>query len=259
MDAPYVVRNSLRYAFRILRAKGRFLDESSRSNFEQFYLELTESLNVTRKADPLTNSMVESFYSGRMAEDGFLKCIEMLVLSKLSAGGAADVCSIHQLVWESYSRAKIKMLANFSRVPAPVCVQWLWEISLRLDKEEKGFLHADDACHLIKKLCKANGRKERASNIREWFCEAEKIDFFSFISAVLEKYPNFLKLELVQDLHGRIVNEVLMKGMLTKKGHRMPSWKDRWFVLTRSSLTYYESEQNQIQKVSCFVILYIAS
>ena len=34
-----------------------------------------------------------------------------------------------------------------------------------------------------------------------------------------------------------------------KKGHQFKTWKERWFVLTVSSITYFESQENQVQKV----------
>lgn len=47
---------------------------------------------------------------------------------------------------------------------------------------------------------------------------------------------------------------------MTKKGHKIASWKERWFVLTTSTLTYYESLTNRTLKVckDCNLVFYEA-
>ena len=46
------------------------------------------------------------------------------------------------------------------------------------------------------------------------------------------------------------MSEVLKKGRMTKKGHKIHNWKDRWFILTPTTLAYYESEENPVLKVN---------
>lgn len=46
-----------------------------------------------------------------------------------------------------------------------------------------------------------------------------------------------------------IVHGVLKKGYLTKKGHKRRNWKRRWFILQRTTMTYYESRENLTMKV----------
>ena len=110
-------------------------------------------------------------------------------------------------------------------------------------------VHVDDIVDLILRIFEANGHVEQQSNIKEWFCGEEKIDFWSFFSQLTEKYVGLLQVHVVQEIHTKIVSELLKEGKLEKKGHVVHNWKTRWFVLTASSLSYFESSENLVLKV----------
>lgn len=46
-----------------------------------------------------------------------------------------------------------------------------------------------------------------------------------------------------------IVNGILKKGYLTKKGHRRKNWRKRWFILEKTTLKYFKCKENQVLKV----------
>lgn len=111
-------------------------------------------------------------------------------------------------------------------------------------------MHVDDIVDLILRIFEANGHQESRDNIKEWFCDEAMIDFWSFFSQLAEKYIGLLQIHIVQEVHQAIVSEVLKEGKLEKKGHVVHNWKTRWFVLTNSALTYFESRDNMLLKVS---------
>ena len=86
------------------------------------------------------------------------------------------------------------------------------------------------------------------------YTDKTTLDFPAFLE-VLTNYFSVLSLEVslvaevVCDLKDEIVDGVLRKGYLEKKGGRVPSWKRRWFVLKRDSLVYYDSRDKLIEKV----------
>ena len=47
-----------------------------------------------------------------------------------------------------------------------------------------------------------------------------------------------------------IVDGVLKKSYLTKKGHVLRNWRRRWFVLRKTVLTYYASKARPLQRVT---------
>ena len=46
-----------------------------------------------------------------------------------------------------------------------------------------------------------------------------------------------------------VFHEILKEGKMTKKGHKIQTWKMRQFVLTTTGLNYYDD--NLVMKVSC--------
>lgn len=110
-------------------------------------------------------------------------------------------------------------------------------------------VHVDDIVDLILRIFKANGHNESEANVKEWFCGGFKIDFWNFFSQLVEQYVGLLQVHIVQEVHQEIVSEFMKEGKLEKKGHLVHNWKMRWFVLTASALTYFESHDNMLLKV----------
>ena len=50
-------------------------------------------------------------------------------------------------------------------------------------------------------------------------------------------------------MRDEIVDGVIKKGYLTKKGHKRRNWKKRWFILQRTIMRYFESREKLILKV----------
>ena len=50
-------------------------------------------------------------------------------------------------------------------------------------------------------------------------------------------------------MRDEIVDGVIKKGYLTKKGHKRRNWKRRWFVLQRTIMRYFESREKLELKV----------
>ena len=61
-------------------------------------------------------------------------------------------------------------------------------------------------------------------------------------------------MQVIQDLKDEIVDAVLKKSYLTKKGHKLRTWRRRWFVLKKTIMRYYESKEKPVLKVSQLVL-----
>ncbi|CAH0563330.1 unnamed protein product [Brassicogethes aeneus] len=57
--------------------------------------------------------------------------------------------------------------------------------------------------------------------------------------------------EAVTDLYQTIVEDVIKKGFMTKKGYIFPTMREYWFVLTPTELTYYKTRS---EKEKCGVL-----
>ena len=107
----------------------------------------------------------------------------------------------------------------------------------------------DDIVDIILRIFKVSGHHESEDSVKEWFYGEESVDFWSFFCQLTERYMDVMQSHIIQEVHQEIVSEFLKDGKLEKKGHVVHNWKMRWFVLTASALTYFESQDNLILKV----------
>ena len=68
-------------------------------------------------------------------------------------------------------------------------------------------------------------------------------------SFVLPYHP-----QVIQDMRDEIVDGVIKKGYLTKKGHKRRNWRRRWFILQRTIMRYFESREKLVLKVREWLI-----
>jgi hypothetical protein len=248
MESPpkeYVVRNSLSYVYDALRSKPRLMGDTTLSFYENYFQLLLEKLGPPGKKWELSipNSEVESFYLGRVSVGEFRLNTQKRVFSKVP-GWEFDPFS--SLVWSECCSAPDKTSLS-SRVDPGIGRQ-IWEIFLRLDVDSQGKIHIDDLCDLIQRILRENGHAESEQNIKEWFCEEILIDFWSFFAAIVKNYAGLLKPNIIRTLHELVFSEVLLCGKMTKKGHKVHSWRERWFSLQPSQLSYFESQENMVLK-----------
>lgn len=60
--------------------------------------------------------------------------------------------------------------------------------------------------------------------------------------------------QVIHDLKDEIVDAVLKKSYITKKGHKLRTWRRRWFVLKKTIMRYYESKDKPVLKVQSYCV-----
>ena len=182
MDSQYVIRNALKFVYSALRGPERFVD-GAKSHYEDFFEKLYDGSKVPQPQKGIGE--VESFYLGNINEDDFIQSVQAKLVN------AADLAPLFTVAWDTYT--SILPHAQLGKRLTSVSGRLLWEIFLKLDDQSILRVHIDDICYVILRIFRANGHEEREENIREWFCEEVNIDFWSFLSALLEKYSELLK------------------------------------------------------------------
>jgi len=102
---------------------------------------------------------------------------------------------------------------------------------------------------VVLRIFKSNGHKESEENILKWFKGEKEITFRGFFGPLVQKYVGLLQANTISEVNREIVSELFKEGKLEKKGHVVHNWKWRWFVLTGTTLTYYESQEKAVAKV----------
>ena len=248
MDSEQCIRNALGYAYSALRLRDRFFSPTdTKSAYEDYCTRLSNLLNAAGCMD-IRNAEVEAFYTNKVSEEEFASMIITKVLSKRRSGSA--LTPLFALTWEFYSPI-VTTAENVADIHE-VSLRHLWEIFIRLDTEGDTTLSVDDVVALVLTIFHANGVHRSGAEIGEWFYPHTLVNYISFISALSNGHAKCLKPVIVYHLHEVITTEVVKKGRLTKKGHRVPSWKERFFVLKPSSIDYFmegEDDGRKEQKV----------
>ena len=244
----HTVRNFILQCFHTLKENHRYVEEGkSFTNYEAFWLQLNNGFSLVPNGYKPSNSSVEAFYRGTMSPDEFIIAVEEHILMKSKDKMDTNLDPLLTISWDVYSSTYRR--SNLCNKIPRLCGRQLWAIYNKLDIECCGFVHIEDIAELILKIYYANGREETAKNIFEWFCNQTNVDFWSFFSALIENHSDLLQTHIIQDLYEEIFHEIMKKGKMTKKGHKVQTWKERWFILTTEQLLYYESLENRILKV----------
>ena len=241
--------NLISQCFDTLREMEHFAHEgSSLTNYEAFWEQLNNgfSLTATRPYKP-SNSNVEAFYRGTMSRSDFVADVEEHIIKRAQDKLDANLDPLLTISWDIYS-SQTQRKALCEQVNRLLGRQ-LWSMFNKLDADGSGFAHISDITELVMKIFYANGQSQKPSDIEEWFCNQSRVDFWSFFSALVENHQHLLQIHIIQSLYEEVVHEILKQGKMTKKGHKVQTWKERWFVLTSTNLFYYESLENRIQKV----------
>ena len=182
-----------------------------------------------------------------MSRSDFVADVEEHIIKRAQDKLDANLDPLLTISWDIYS-SQTQRKALCEQVNRLLGRQ-LWSMFNKLDADGSGFAHISDITELVMKIFYANGQTQKPSDIEEWFCNQSRVDFWSFFSALVENHQHLLQIHIIQSLYEEVVHEILKQGKMTKKGHKVQTWKERWFVLTSTNLFYYESLENRIQKV----------
>ncbi|XP_033126682.1 switch-associated protein 70-like isoform X2 [Anneissia japonica] len=105
---------------------------------------------------------------------------------------------------------------------------------------------------LLEKLVTAMGKKWNTSKFEVTYKDKQYVKFIELLKSLECEYgmgmDEMMLRMAVKDVHDECVMEVEKKGMMKKKGHMIASWKDRWFVLSQETLTYYTDRSEKEAK-----------
>lgn len=248
MNKSQLIDNFLAHTYRSLREGERFLqDGSSKSYFELFWDTINNAFSTGLKGYRPPNSTVESFYRGTLDVKEFSLQVRETVINKHIDKLDVNCDPLLSISWEQYSfvASRKKLCESIPKL----CRRHLWGIFNKLDCDSSGYASLEDVIDVILKIYKVTGMEEAEENIKEWFCEAEKVDFWCFFSALAETHSHLLTPSNLQVVYDVVFYEILKEAKMKKKGHKVANWKERWFVLSTTQLCYYESEENRNLKV----------
>ena len=166
--------------------------------------------------------------------------------------GKLDNAAVQSICYKYYSGEK-KGEITFPKWFSSTCTYRLWMVFCVLVEDNSLDVSKDVFTDVLKRLLELSGFN--------WTDEPENLksndifDFPLFLETITQCFEKFklessLTCEVIEDLHDEYVCGVQKKGYLVKKGHVRKNFKKRWFVLQRTTMSYYDSRENMEKKVA---------
>jgi hypothetical protein len=232
-------------AHQALKDKGRKANDIS--PLEAFYLNLSQRVLPGSQSRKLPRPGIEAFYSNNLDSEDFIALVHKDLLAVAQGVDVSDVVDVCLDEYLSVGNRR----EDVERYISVQAAKQLWMTFAKLDTFGRlGLPNAEINELLIRvaTLSNIDGFLENMSSI----ASLELMGFSDFLDMLTKKVFQLLhkklSITMVQNLYDGIVHELLKKGTLKKKGHIVRNWKDRFFVLTASSLSYYEGQDMSVMK-----------
>ncbi|XP_077866862.1 uncharacterized protein LOC100369873 [Saccoglossus kowalevskii] len=202
--------------------------------------------DMQKSVDALTNR-----FGADKATLSFEEYVDFVRVELLGEGMSLDLNQIHSVAWMLCS--KPHMNRKGKKVNDADAFK-LWQIFNRLAETDQYPLRMDseEVAYFLQKIVIAMGKIWKSSEFEEIKNACPMMSYWQVLHCIENKFGMGIDEEgistAVQDVYDEIMNEVVKMGFMTKKGHKMTTWKERWFVLKPRSLSYYTGRDMKEQK-----------
>ncbi|XP_077995517.1 uncharacterized protein LOC144448997 [Glandiceps talaboti] len=177
----------------------------------------------------------------------FKRFIELELFSQ----GSLELDEMFSVCWMLCSKVPLE---RQNKILQDTDTYKLWRVFNRLAEPNDYPLRMDheEVAHILEKIVIAMGRKWNEADFEEMRKGLPLMSFWQVLHAIETKFAAGLDeacvAEAVAEIYDEIINEVVKKGIMTKKGHRLASWKERWFILKHGCLSYFTNKDLREQK-----------
>ncbi|XP_026188800.1 differentially expressed in FDCP 6 homolog [Mastacembelus armatus] len=191
---------------------------------------------------------------GPVSSQGYMPYLNKYILDKVIEG-SFNKENVDELCWTLTAKKNYQPDRSSSTILPEIDAFRLWCLFNFLSEDKYPLVMVpDEVEYLLKKICMAMSI--------EFNC-VELEDFFSQDSVHLGGITVWAFLELmnsgkinrgidksvismaIEEVYREIVGDVLKEGYLWKKGQLRRNWKERWFTLRPSNLSYYTGEDRK--------------
>ncbi|KAF7209743.1 differentially expressed in FDCP 6 homolog [Nothobranchius furzeri] len=191
---------------------------------------------------------------GPVSSQGYMPYLNKYILDKVVEGSFIKE-NVDELCWTLTAKKNYQPDRSSSSILPEKDAFRLWCLFNFLSEDKYPLVMVpDEVEYLLKKICTAMSIE---------FSGAEYEDFFSQDSAQQSGITVWAFLEMmnsgkvtrgidkgiitmaIEEVYREIVGDVLKEGYLWKKGQLRRNWKERWFTLRPSNLSYYTREDRK--------------
>ena len=259
LELPCVTRHCLLHAVRVLNPSETHLTlpRVGLQNIERFCGELSQLTQLGRKGislpDPLLLQTIHihKFAEGAITAEDFTKLVEQQLLKVTVGRVPLDLDALQRLCW-SYYKADKRSVITFPKWLSPECTYRLWLIfNTVTDSDLVTSVSQNTVNEVVKRLIELCGY---TWNSAYQYTKQKEVKFPECIEAITDYFDQLhldtsLTCEVIASLEDEVVNGVIKKGHLKKKGHKRKNWLKRWFILQKTTLRYYETRESSKPKV----------
>eukprot|EP00795_Rhopilema_esculentum_P015571 gene15571-6838_t len=232
----YGLENSFRHVFQVID----FNKEGSvkKSSLQVICANVCRVLEILYMPDHLE---VFKGDGKKLDEDGFLEYVRHLVRKATVAGNKVNYGKLEDISWVIISKVRSQQ----DRILSGEDTFLLLKAFNKVDIYGNLVIHKEEVEKMLESFMKAIGTPWTPGPM-ENFYSADFWTFWKLLKCLETKYiqssPRSLYEEGLISIEDKYVKEITKAGMLIKKGHKVKSLKERWFVLQPGRLSYYTTK-----------------
>ncbi|RVE70462.1 hypothetical protein OJAV_G00064920 [Oryzias javanicus] len=191
---------------------------------------------------------------GPVSSQGYMPYLNKYILDKVVEGSFQKE-NVDELCWTLTAKKNYQPKKNSSFVLSDKDAFRLWCLFNFLSEDKYPLVMVpDEVEYLLKKICTAMSIEFSGVELDDFFSQdsvqQSGITVWTFLEMMNSgKMTRGIEMGIIsmaiEEVYREIVGDVLKEGYLWKKGQLRRNWKERWFTLRPSNLSYYTGEDRK--------------
>ncbi|XP_030589342.1 differentially expressed in FDCP 6 homolog [Archocentrus centrarchus] len=191
---------------------------------------------------------------GPVSSQGYMPYLNKYILDKVVEGSFIKE-NVDELCWTLTAKKNYQTDKNSSTVLPERDAFRLWCLFNFLSEDKYPLVMVpDEVEYLLKKICMAMSIEFNCVELEDFFSQESVqqsgITVWMFLEMmnsgkVTRGIDGSIISMAIEEVYREIVGDVLKEGYLWKKGQLRRNWKERWFTLKPSNLSYYTGEDRK--------------
>ncbi|XP_068602520.1 differentially expressed in FDCP 6 homolog [Brachionichthys hirsutus] len=191
---------------------------------------------------------------GPVSSQGYMPYLNKYILDKVVEGSFIKE-NVDELCWTLTAKKNYQTDKNSCTVLPEKDAFRLWCLFNFLSEDKYPLVMvSDEVEYLLKKICMAMSIEFNCAELEDFFSQDSVqqtgINVWVFLEMMnLGKITRGIDKSVIsmaiEEVYREIVGDVLKEGYLWKKGQLRRNWKERWFTLRPSNLSYFTGEDRR--------------
>uniref|UniRef100_A0A8D3BBP9 DEF6 guanine nucleotide exchange factor n=1 Tax=Scophthalmus maximus TaxID=52904 RepID=A0A8D3BBP9_SCOMX len=191
---------------------------------------------------------------GPVSSQGYMPYLNKYILDKV-VEGSFNKESVDELCWTLTAKKNYQTVKDSDTVLPERDAFRLWCLFNFLSEDKYPLVMVpDEVEYLLKKMCMAMSIEFNCVELEDFFSQdsvqQSGITVWVFLAMMnsgktTRGIDKSIISMAIEEVYREIVGDVLKEGYLWKKGQLRRNWKERWFTLRPSNLSYYTGEDRK--------------